>query len=42
MNYSATPSQSKRRRTMADLVYVLLTAGLFVVLAVVVRAVERL
>ena len=31
-----------RRRTVADLVFVLLTVGLFAVLALVVRAVERL
>ena len=34
---------SRRRRAgMGDLVFVLLTVGLFVVMAVVVRAVERL
>jgi len=33
---------SRRDRTVPDLVYVLLTVGLFVLLAVVVRGVERL
>jgi hypothetical protein len=32
----------RRRRAVADLVFVLLTIGLFVLLALIVRAVERL
>jgi hypothetical protein len=32
----------RRRRAVADLVFVLLTIGLFVLLVLIVRAVERL
>jgi hypothetical protein len=36
------PDHKRRNRTLADLIFVLLTIGLFVILAVVVRLVERL
>jgi hypothetical protein len=40
--WSSFTTEVRRRRTVADVALVLLTVGLFVVLALVVRAVERL